>query len=244
MNPAPVQQWLGSVSMVGEYGVSLGDARRDRRAQQVGTALASKPDLSLPQVFEDEADLEGAYRLLGNPEVAWRALLAAHVTRTQARAAESHEVLVAHDTSDVAFRQYWPDRKRAQMSRFASRTQGFFIHASVAVTAQGLPLPLGVLAVQPFVHRTGLDASDAASAQFWEAEGGLFDNEQARWFRAVAATTENLSKHGVAPIHVMDRETDSYGLLSWLREGYRFVVRCDAERKLKCDGGLNERWAY
>ena len=99
--------------------------------------------------------------------------------------------------------------------------------------------PAGLL-----VHRTGLDASDAASAQFWEAEGGLFDNEQARWFRAVAATTENLSKHGVAPIHVMDRETDSYGLLSWLREGYRFVVRCDAERKLKCDGGLNERWAY
>jgi hypothetical protein len=227
--------------MAGEYAVDLGDVRRNRRAQRVGTSLATKPELSLPQVFEDEADLEGAYRLLGNPEVAWRELLAAHVTRTQARAAPLGEVAVAHDTSEAAFRQYWPDRKRAHMSGFTSRTQGFFIHASVAVTAQGLPLPLGVLAVQPFVHGRGLDASDTASTEFWKAEGGLFDNEHERWFRAVAATTANLAKHGVAPIHVMDRETDSYGLLSWLHEGgYRFVVRCDAARKLKCEGGLRE----
>jgi hypothetical protein len=111
----------------------------------------------------------------------------------------------------------------------------------LCVAASGPALPLGIVDVQPFVHRVSLLAGDKATEAFWEAESGLFANEQARWARGVAIADDELRLRGVQPIHVMDRETDSYGLLSWMTaHGMRFVVRCGAKRKLRCEDGLQE----
>jgi len=111
----------------------------------------------------------------------------------------------------------------------------------VAVTGSGLALPLGVVDVQPFVHRSNLPPDDPESAQFWRDEDGLFDNEAERWWRAVHSSDFEAASRGVRPIHVMDREADSYGLLSSMKaEHHRFVVRCDDQRKLKADSGLRD----
>jgi hypothetical protein len=84
-------------------------------------------------------------------------------------------------------------------------------------------------------------AGDAATAAFWEREAGLFENEHERWARSIAIADDELRQRGVQPIHVMDRETDSYGLLSWLEaHQMRFVVRCDATRKLRSEVGLQD----
>ena len=242
MTSPSVKHWVSDRALGQEYAAELGNTRRNRRARHVGTALAAKPELSFPKVFEDEAELEGAYRLLRHPEVDWRALAAPHVDRTLGRAAAvGPEVVVAHDTTDVALRTYWQDERREHMSRFSSRTQGFFVHASVAISALGRALPLGVLNAQPFVHLSGLDAADAESAQYWENEGGLYDNEMERWANSVASTDDALRERGVSAIHVADSETDSYGFLSWMKRcEFRFVVRCDAQRKLQCADGLRD----
>jgi hypothetical protein len=241
MSSGQVKEWVSDAGMECEYVAKLGDERRNQRARRVGTAVASKPELSLTKVFTDEADLEAAYRLLRNPAVAWRDLAAAHLGRTLERAAQTGEVLVAHDTTDLAFRMYWPDERRGQTSSFSSRTQGFFLHTSLAITAQGRALPLGVVDLQPFVHQSGISESDTQTREFWENEAGLFDNEQARWCRSVAITHDELAKHGLDPVHVMDCETDSYGLLSWLvQDDHRFVLRCDGTRKLKHGGEMRD----
>ena len=233
------REWVTDKALVGEYSPDLGDKRRNHRVQRVGAAVATKPSLSLPRIFPDEADLEATYRLLRNPTVAWRKLMAAHVERTLDRAENEDEVLVAHDTSELAFRKYWSDEGRGQMAAFTSRTQGFFLHTSVAISANGQALPLGVLHVQPFVHHSGLNEDEARA--FWESEAGLFDNEHARWFGSVGVVAEALAKRDIAPIHVMDCETDSYGLLSWLvQNGHRFVIRCDGGRRLKSAHGMRE----
>ena len=241
MQQVDVAKWVDDSGMMREYAADLGDGRRTRRAQRMGVALATRPELSLPKIFVDEADLEGAYRLLRNPQCHWRALLAAHINRTLARARGFDEVLVAHDTTDVSFRQYWPDSGRAHMSEMSSRRQGFLLHASVAIAGSGQAVPLGVLDLQPFVHRSGLDPNGIESQQFWEDEYGLFDNEHQRWFRNIGATDDALAGQGVRPVHVMDSETDSYGLLSWMqRNEFRFVARGSGSRRLKVDGELLE----
>lgn len=228
-----VKDWISAAGMRREYAVDLGDARRDKRGKAVGLALAKKPELSLPKIFADEAELEGTYRLLGNDAVGWRDLLAPHVERTVERACAGTEVLIAHDSTDAAFRQYWPDERRGHMSNFTSRTQGFFLHASLAITAHGPALPLGVLDVQPYVHRPGLATDDTQATEFWDGEGGLYANEQVRWFNGIVLAGAELRRRGFSPIHVMDCETDSYGMLSWLAQGqHRFVVRGDGTRKL------------
>lgn len=241
MQAVRIKKWISDSGMRREYAAPLGNVKRTRRAQEMGVALSKKPELSLPKVFADEADLEAAYRFIRNPLCDWRELLSAHMERTLSRAERQEEVLVAHDTTDVSFTRYWPETMRSHMASLSSRTQGFLLHASIAVTGVGPALPLGVVDMQPFVHQTGLDPDDTESEEFWDKEFGLFDNEHERWFRAVAATDDAMGVHGVEPIHVMDRETDSYGLLSWMEHnGFRFVVRGNTHRRLRAKDGLRK----
>jgi hypothetical protein len=236
MTDRRVEKWTRNRSMAREFAVDLGDVRRNRRAQEVGLALVAKPQLSLPKVFEDEAQLQAVYDLLRNDAVAWRDVVKPHAERTHQRARVAGDVLAVHDTTDVAFRLYWPDEQREHMISMSTRTQGFFLHTSLCVTATGPVLPLGLLDLQPYVNRKKLEASSVETQKFWEMEAGVFDNEQERWFRSIAVADDELGQYEVRPIHVMDRETDSYGLLSWMaHHGFRFVVRCDDARKLRCD---------
>lgn len=241
MKSSRVREWVTENAMVGEYSSNLGDKRRSQRGQSVGAALSAKPNLSLPKIFPDEADLEATYRLLRNPMILWRDLASAHIGRTVERSSQATEVLVAHDTSEIAFRMYWAEERRSQMSRFASHTQGFFLHTSLVITANGLAVPLGIVNLQPFVHRSGLPAKDIEARVFWENEAGLFDNEHERWFRSVGIAHDELAKQNIEPVHVMDCETDSYGMLSWLvQNGHRFVSRSDGGRKLNYDDGMRD----
>jgi hypothetical protein len=59
------QQWSAT---------ALGDARRTRRAVQLGAALASRPDDSLPEQTGSWGAVKAAYRLLNEPEVTYTAL--------------------------------------------------------------------------------------------------------------------------------------------------------------------------
>lgn len=232
-NRGQVEQWVSEESMAGEYAADCGDARRKRRAQRIGVAISKKPELSFPKVFQEQADLEAFYRLVGNDSVTWRSLSEAHTNAVVARASGAPEVLVVHDTTDVSFRTYWPDQLRTGLAKVTNRTHGCFLHASFAVTSLGPALPLGMLALQPFVHKVGLFPDDFQTQSFWLEEGGLFDNEHERWFRAIDDAEQRLRSVDVRAIHVMDRETDSYGLLSWMvSEGLDFVVRCDSHRRL------------
>jgi hypothetical protein len=236
MRNATLKGWIARAGMVREYEADLGDTRRNARAACVGVAISESPGLSFPEIFRDEAELEGHYRLVRNRAVDWRGVHAPHVERTTERAAKAGSVAIVHDTTDVAMRTYWTGDLRQNMAKFTSRTQGFLLHASLAVTADGDCVPLGLLHMQPFVHQVGIGADDETRA-YWQQNGGLYDNEHERWFSSVAETAKRLAAHGISPVHVMDCEADSYGLLSWLvQQGHRFVVRCDGTRKLEALG--------
>ncbi len=234
-------QWTSDLCTRLEYAAALGDKRLTRRAQALGLALSRKPELSLPKLLTDEAELEAAYRLIRNDRCHWRELLAPHIARTVERAADYDTVLVAHDTTTLAFRRYWPDKTRGQMAKLTSRTQGLLFHAGLAISGGASAMPLGLLHAQPFVHGKQLDDDDDDSQAFWEEEGGLYENEMRRWFCGVGDVDDTLRASGVSPVHVMDSETDSYGLLSWLQaNGMRFVVRGTAQRRLEPTTGLRE----
>ena len=204
-----VAGWVSQEGMAGAWAADLGDRRRTRRGQQLGVALALTPERSFPKVFLDGAQLEAGYRFVENEAVRWRDLAEPHFANTVARAF-GETVLVAHDTTDLSFRTYWPDQIRSGLVPVTSRTQGFLLHASMAVTASGGMLPLGIVGLQPFVHRSALPQDDDATHALWHNEGGLFDNENERWFRAIEDAEQRFSGSGQRLIHVMDRETDSY----------------------------------
>ena len=186
-------------------------------------AIAALPGASFPRVFNKNKDLEGFYRLVENPIVKWRDVLSAHQDRTVERAQELKDVLILHDTTEVRFplRELAP--MRTNLGSLSTATQGFTPQA----------VPLGTLRIQPFIHKT--EAPDEETMAFWNAEGGILDNERERWFTAVEATDAMVASASCSPIHVMDREADSYPMLAWLQgEDYRFVLRaCHLNRSVQ-----------
>ncbi len=234
MQVQEAKRWVTNSAMAAEYSADLGDARRGRRARQVGVSIAMKPNLSFPKLFSNEAELEGFYRLVENEDVEWRELLRAHAQQTVERVAQAGEVLIIHDTTDVRFRTYWPERIRSRMSAVSVAWHGLQVHTSLAATASGPLLPLGVLDAQPFVHKNDLPDYDKTTQAYWLDEGGLYDNEAERWYRAVDQTEQQIRGASARAIHVMDREGDSYALLGYmLAEQANFVVRCAHKKRLR-----------
>jgi len=202
-------------------GAELGDERLNRRLGLLADAVAQAPAAGFPMALDD-AELEAAYRFFGNGRVTPEAILAPHLRQSARRAAELSRVLVVHDTTQFEF---GGQKKREGLGRLIRPGQGFFGHFSLAVAADGTRRPLGLLNVETVFR---LDKAKP------KAERRKADNrgESMRWRNGVEASEALLAGRAWA-IHVMDREGDSYAILSALDAAKRsFVIRSFQDRVL------------
>lgn len=198
----------------------IGDPRRKARLKKVGEVLARNPEASFPASTQDPADLEATYRLLRNTNLNYHNVSTGHVKATVARAREFEEVLAVHDWTEF----HWDcrdDHLREDLSQLSSRRQGFYAHYTIAVSADGLRVPLGTLNMKGYVHRK---QADEETQTFWEEQFGACEKESEHWGEGFAKAEELLQ--GCAVIHVADREADSTKPLEWLAtHDSRFVIR-------------------
>ncbi len=219
-----------TVAKTDVLGAELGDARRTKRLGALVEALSVSPALSLPDVL-NEAELEAAYRFMSNDDVSFEAIVDAQCDKTAERCAEAAVTLVLHDTTEFSF-ALRDDVYREHLSNLSSRRQGFYLHASLAVSGDGERRPLGLIAARPYVHLSGV-AHDPETQAFWMEHDGLLDNENTRWFESVAAAESVLEPVNTEVVHVADREGDSYELLASMASlDFRFVVRCNQDRSI------------
>lgn len=202
------------------------DLRLNDRLHKIVSALAVQPELSLPRVF-DEAGLEGAYRFLSNHRVTPELLLSSHFASTRARCEAEQVVLVAHDTTTFSYRN---DGERDGLGRAQPRNdrsaQTFHLHLSLAMAADGVRRPLGVVGFKTWVR----------------SEKGT-GTEYQRWQDQVDASSLQLNGLTNA-IHVADREADDYEMFcAFNRDGHRFVVRSQHDRLLAEAGKLRQALA-
>jgi hypothetical protein len=202
----------------------LGDERLTRRLGTLVESLADRPNESFPKALDD-AELEGAYRFFGNAKVTLEAILAPHFRQTAARASEQSDVIVVHDTTQFEF---GGDSKREGLGRLIRPGQGFFGHFALATSADGNRDPLGLLGVETVFR---LDKQKPKAKRRKSDNRG----ESARWQRLIEAAEQQLAGRARA-IHVMDREADSYAILSALDQAKRsFVIRSFQNRILADD---------
>jgi hypothetical protein len=202
-------------------GAELGDERLNRRLGILADLVAQRPDAGFPKALDD-AELEAAYRFFGNDRVTPEAILAPHLRQSAQRAREHERVLVVHDTTQFEF---GGQKKREGLGRLIRPGQGFFGHFSLAITADGARKPLGLLSIETVFR---LDEPKP------KAQRRKSDNrgESVRWRNGID-TAEGLLSGGARAIHVMDREGDSYAILSALDAGKRsFVIRSFQDRVL------------
>jgi IS4 transposase len=202
-------------------GAPLGDHRRSARLERIGERLALDPAQSFPGAMASEGQLEALYRFLNNEEVSFANILRPHAVMTAKRCEDHNEVLVLHDTTSMEF-----VGERQGLGRLQTRARrGFFLHASLAVTAARQPL--GVLAAETWVRQR-------ASGRRGNRRQVRKDpnRESLRWARGVVAAESSLRSPRNA-VHVMDREGDNYDLFSELEAGSsRYVIRLAHNRNL------------
>lgn len=196
-------------------GAKLGDARLDARLVSSARMVAAKPDSSFPKAAASEAELEATYRFLNNERVGPEAMLGPHVRQTVVRSSACKTVIVAHDTTEFSFGA----SRRDDLGFVAQgESYGFFGHFALAVEANEARTPLGVVAFEMLRRDQKKKTKKAKTAK--DDPG----NEFLRWGRVVEAAEQELAS--IRPIHVMDREADSYELMAKLVEnGTRFVIR-------------------
>jgi Transposase DNA-binding/Transposase Tn5 dimerisation domain len=123
---------------------ALGDARRTRRAVQLGAALASRPEDSLPAQNGSWREVKAAYRLLNEPDVTHTALSEPHWQATRQQAKQTGTVLFVQDTSDLDFTAHRQTQGLGWIGNTGGR--GFLLHSCLAVRPTVVPEILGLAA--------------------------------------------------------------------------------------------------
>jgi hypothetical protein len=182
--------------------------------------------MSFPNVFEDDSELEGFYRLLRNDKVDAQKLLAPHVRNTVGRIAQMDgPVLCLHDTTTFTF------EGRENLGIIEGKIRGFLAHCSLAVGLDGMPL--GGMRMQAW-HRDVDKPSPTKLRKMGMSQSAVREmpSEMDRWGESIMAV-EGLVAEPRKLVHVADSEGDDYRLLSQLnRRGYRFVVRGCYDRQI------------
>lgn len=206
-------------------GAPLGDPRRNRRHAQVVEAIASSPGESLPDIFDDESELEATYRLLNNKHIEFEALLEPHLAQTRERSQQAGCVYAVSDTTDFTF-----SGAKRQVGVRQGKVQGFRGHFCLAVTPtlRQKALPLGLLGVLP-IFRDEPAKEEKDSRQRKEEDA----RESLRW-NELALAVESPFQGRCQLIHVTDREGDIYEFLSALiLRNARFVIRVAQDRVIE-----------
>jgi len=225
-------------------GCAFADARLGRRLRKLIERMDGAIGASLPLVCQDWANTKAAYRFFSNDRVSEAQILAGHFLATRDRfAATDGLILVVQDTTEFTFQRehaeaigitYRVNSGKDKDGRYRQHTVcGLLMHASLAVTIEGLPL--GLSAVK-FWSRQRFKGTAALKRKINPTRVPIEHKESIRWLDNMRQSTELLGAPARC-VHVGDRESDIYELFCLARElGTHFIVRSCVDR-LAGNGG-------
>lgn len=210
----------------------LGDARLTARAVAIGTALARRPNASLPQQLQTWAALKAAYRLLSNqrrhPQVTFQSLSTPHWQATRAQAAQAETVLLLMDITELDYTAYQATMTGLAPIGASQRQRGLLLHSTLAVLPGPAPQLLGLMHQQLFKRVLHAPATTPKQRQ----QRPKAERESRVWAEAVQALGRVPA--GVRWVVVADRGADDFEFM-WQcqQQGYDFDLRMTYERRLQ-----------
>src|SRR3989440_1785645 len=199
--------------------VHLGDQRRTERAVEIASAIAQNPAASLPAQMQDDAATEAAYRFLQMPDVSYEQLIAPHVAQTRAQASQQPQVLLIQDTTEVDYQQHPTTTGLGPIGN--GTHHGYLVQSVLAIVPQSREV-LGLMHQEPFLRQPAPKGETRREREQRQRESQV-------WERSVQAI--GVPPAGVQWIHVGDRYSDIFSLLSLIRQQQcDFVVRAAQDR--------------
>ena len=205
----------------------LGDKRRTRRLVRVAADLAGHIGQSLVKCCTSEAEIEGAYRLLRNPDISSEAIAEAGFQATAARAAEAETLLALEDSTSLTYRHGVGTALGPLSNQATGTKRGFMVHSALLVDAQS-GHTVGLIEQSRWIR------SDAGHGQKHQRKRRDYqDKESRKWELASRAMCRRLGAIMNRTISICDRESDIYEYLAYkLTHQQRFVVRAAFDRRL------------
>ena len=225
--------WEGELA-----GCAFADERLGQRLRKLIERMDGAIGGSLPFACQDWANTKAAYRFFSNDRVSEAQILAGHFQATRDRfAATDGTILVLQDTTEFTFQReraeavgitYRVNSGKDKAGRFRMHTVcGLLMHASLAVTTEGLPL--GLSAVK-FWSRQQFKGTAALKRKINPTRVPIEQKESIRWLENLRQSMALLGAPARC-VHVGDRESDIYELFCTAQElGTHFVVRSCVDR--------------
>jgi hypothetical protein len=216
----------------------LGDARLNRRLGTMLEAIGERPGKSLPTAFQDWANTKAAYRFFANENVSEDKILEGHFAASALRIqATDGPILILQDTTEFSFKRSAPEkigftkvstgRKLKEGRHQKHAICGLLMHASLAITPDGLPL--GLTAAK-FWSRDKFRGTAALKRKINPTRVPIEQKESMRWLDNLRRSSE-LTGTPERCVHIGDRESDIYELYCLAQDlGTKFLVRSCVDR--------------
>jgi hypothetical protein len=222
-----VQAW--SASTFGQC--ELGDARRTQRVVKMAASLASKLGQSVVKCMDEDAEVEGAYRLLRNPAVSSQALAEGGYAATVEHARERETLLAVEDTTSLSF-SHGVAEELGYIGAPKQKKKGLQVQSVLLLDGE-TKSTVGLIEQHRWYRQASrLKDKNQRARQPYEKK------ESYKWQRSSQVVSERLGETMARTISVCDRESDVYEYLHYkVNAGQRFVVRTHYNRKLDEEGG-------
>jgi hypothetical protein len=206
-----------------QYGeVAIGDKRRTDRLVRTAAGMMRRPNAFLPSQMGSWDALKGAYRLLGQEDVTYAALMAPHWQQTREAAGQEPLVLMVQDTTEVDHTHHPSIAGLGPIGNGKGR--GYLLQTVLAVIPQPRQV-LGIAQQEPFLRQP-------APAKETRAQRRERPRESQVWSRAAAAVGQPAP--GARWVHVGDAYSDIFEFLAACgQQGADFLVRAAYNRTVK-----------
>ncbi len=204
-------------------GSKFKDRRLGTRFHTIIKTLSAGDGKTIPQVCEDWASTKALYRFLSNEKVEESEILEGHFAQTFKRiVAAEGPVLVLHDTCEFSYKRDDPEaigftRTGQVLSTIKSpkkqvyKVCGVLMHASLAVTSEGLPL--GLTSAR-YWSRKVFKNTTQMKRSINPTRVPIEEKESIKWIKNIRASNDAITENPTKLIHIGDREADVYELFS------------------------------
>lgn len=210
--------------------LDIGDKRLNKRLMRILTVSSKQPGKSINRQFHTRKEMQACYRFYSNNFVNEEKIIAPHKEMTLERARSFPVILCPSDTTSLNY----TTRKKLEDSGYISsnNAQGFFMHATIAVTPERLHL--GMID-QKFWAREKEKKESLVHRDLRPIE----EKESYRWLEAYRSTCKFAKGcKGTQVVHISDKEGDIFEIYaeyeSELKEGCAadFLMRCNHNRTI------------
>jgi len=208
--------------------VPLWDPRCRRTLVTACEVLAENGQVSFSQALGSRR--KAVSRILHHQDTTQQDLLSGHIGATQLRCQQEELVLIASDTSSLDFSSHKATQGLGPISD-KKHLLGFFVHSSLAMTRQGVPL--GLLHQNSWAR----DPNEIGIGK-QRYQRAYADKESHKWLHAMRDVEKKLSSAQKAVL-IQDREADVFEFFSAPRkEGLDLIIRASQPRRIQTGGEL------